>query len=285
MSDPIERLTSFRTDIEGGAMLPAQEVRRRGDRRRRRRTATIAAAAVAAAVAVPVTIVAASGGLDTSGIDPATPLPPRGEALVTPAEMPDRTGLDAPLLPWEVWEPSEPAEEFPLLGCAPDLLGQLPADSTVSVQLGADTDIDLEPGDVLPPSPPNGKVGEAIADFDSAAAATEAYDELAARIESCDDPGEGRQLADGAPFEPVSVDLVDGEAFYARRDVWDTAVCDWRDGCDGWNTEFQGLARFADRLVAFSYTEINGNFEPEGLSDAAAAAFSTAIEKSGAEPR
>ncbi|HJQ06913.1 MAG TPA: hypothetical protein VJ872_15800 [Nocardioides sp.] len=55
MSDPLEQLDRFRSEVEGAPMLTAAEVRRRGDRIRRRGTAlrTGAAALAVAAVVVP----------------------------------------------------------------------------------------------------------------------------------------------------------------------------------------------------------------------------------------
>ncbi|WP_232680449.1 hypothetical protein [Nocardioides sp. R-C-SC26] len=277
----------FRPEI-GMSPVSGAEIRRRGDRRRRRRALAtgVATAAVIAAVVTPVALSIA--GDDKAGVDPATFLPGRDAALLTPSDLPDRSERgenQTPLLPWELWTPTEAAEEFPLLGCAPGLLDQLPDATTASVQLGAELDLELEPGDVVPPSPPSGKVGEVIVDFGSAAEAMAAYDTLAGQIATCDDPGPGRQLTDFANYEPRDVLAGDGEAFLARRDIWDDAVCDWRDGCDGWNTEYQGLARFADRLVVFSYAEINGNFEPERLDQAASDAFDQALLKAGAQAR
>lgn len=73
MSDPLERMAGFRSDIEGGPMLPADEVRRRGDRiRRRRRTAVAAGSALAvAAIAIPIALATTGGSPDR--IDPAPP--------------------------------------------------------------------------------------------------------------------------------------------------------------------------------------------------------------------
>lgn len=71
MSDPLERLSGFRVEAEGGPMLPATELRERGDRIRRRRHAVITAGSTlaVAAVVVPAALLVAGGTPDR--LDPA----------------------------------------------------------------------------------------------------------------------------------------------------------------------------------------------------------------------
>lgn len=67
MSDPLEQLDRFRSEVEGAPMLTAAEIRRRGDRMRRRGNAlkTGVAALAVAAVVVPLSLNAGHGDHDS----------------------------------------------------------------------------------------------------------------------------------------------------------------------------------------------------------------------------
>lgn len=75
MSDPIDRMNQFRSDVEGGPMLPAADVRARGDQLRRRRTTAITAGAAlaVAAIVTPLALLATGGTTTNDDPDPAEP--------------------------------------------------------------------------------------------------------------------------------------------------------------------------------------------------------------------
>jgi hypothetical protein len=84
-------------------LLPASEIRRRGDRMRRRRTAAVTVAGVlAAAVAIGTPVVALSGGGDDRGVQPVeqpTPAPtepPAGWVTTIPEHFPLTSGFADP---------------------------------------------------------------------------------------------------------------------------------------------------------------------------------------------
>lgn len=86
MSDPIERMQRLRSDVEGGPMPPASEVRRRGDQLRRRRTAAMTAGAALAVVAIVAPVAFLTGG-DPSGDSPHDPVDTPSETTTSaPAE-------------------------------------------------------------------------------------------------------------------------------------------------------------------------------------------------------
>jgi hypothetical protein len=91
MSDPLERMAGFRSDVEGGPMLPADEVRRRGDRiRRRRHTAIAVGSALAVAVIVaPIALLTAGGSPDRvqPAPEPATPTQAEDASALTEANL------------------------------------------------------------------------------------------------------------------------------------------------------------------------------------------------------
>ncbi|GAB3851575.1 hypothetical protein GCM10028801_01280 [Nocardioides maradonensis] len=78
MSDPLEQLDRFRSEVEGAPMLTAAEIRRRGDRIRRRGTALKAGVAALAVAALVVPLAARADHDDKgSGVanDPTKPVP------------------------------------------------------------------------------------------------------------------------------------------------------------------------------------------------------------------
>lgn len=84
-------------------LLPASEIRRRGDRMRRRRTAAVTVAGVlAAAVAIGAPVVALSGSGEDRGVQPApqpTPaptVPPQGWVTTIPDDFPLTAGFADP---------------------------------------------------------------------------------------------------------------------------------------------------------------------------------------------
>ena len=122
MTDPIRDLD----DLElGMTPLPADEVRRRGDRRRRRTAvlATVAAGVAVAAVVVPVAVLA--GGGDDAGPrvpDPADPPSSAVEAATTaiPSDLP--VALDQQDFTGDGGEVLGPSPDAPGIG-EPDLCG------------------------------------------------------------------------------------------------------------------------------------------------------------------
>lgn len=208
MSDPIERLSQFRTDVEGGPMLPAPEVRRRGDQLRRRKHALVAAASVAvvAAIAVPVIALTGNGVGGGRDIEPAPPAPSTGTALSEADLMTDAETtyhVEADGSDWFTSDTTPGDGQAPPNPCFREMLADLGAGSVFQ------RDYELRGPDGAPTDAGN-RMNEIIAEYDDAAAAQDAYATIAGWVEDC------AAQAPAAPYrvsDPIPVDPgVDGEA-------------------------------------------------------------------------
>lgn len=273
MSDPFEELGRM-----GGAglpvtPLPAEEVRRRGDRMRRRRNA-LGAAGAAIAVAV-----VASGALFVGqNLTGTAPVPPASQSsspsssahppvltaddLVTADRLPSLA--DGTLGPWEVFYP--PAA--PTLSCQANELRSLGAEGTLTREFRA-------PSRVGPADPPLATVQTAVLAFGDAEAATVAYRTVSDWVQSCEDRvDDSRPMAfNGEPA--VHPDVPGGEGLWRNVHLFAPEVC---QECDAVWFDRQGVALVGSRLVLVSLTRIGGPLEPEGLDAAMRRTFAVVVE-------
>lgn len=211
MSDPLERMAGFRSDVEGGPMLPADEVRRRGDRiRRRRRTAVAAGSALAvAAIAIPIALATTGGSPDR--IDPAPPptTPTQAEKASTLTEADLMTDGDTEYFPdddsldWYVanTHDDDSATVNPCQQAGFDELGASSVLMRDFVLAGPESEGGEADGDAY--------LNEVVGEFASPDAAQEAYQNIADWYADCQP--EGAVDVDARPFEPASIG-VDGDA-------------------------------------------------------------------------
>lgn len=283
MRNPDDLMSDFDA---GDPVNPPQpsEIRRRGDRIRRRNTtfAAVGAAVAVAVIATPIAVLS-GGSQDDTAPDPAGPGPTSSSsttasgALLSESEIPSR----APRL--TEWRLSD--DDFAVLGCAPvsgDGLAGLGADDSAEERFSAY----LVDPPVEQTGPGTGKVGNAVLDFGSADDASAAYDTVTGWIEDCKDLGTERAVASAdanAETASATYELADGEGTWVRRDIFDTDVCDFQDGCDGLFFEYQGVARIGSRLVVVTLGEAGGPVAPEKLSDSMETLFDAAVTKAGGQ--
>ncbi len=288
MSDQPDEMNDRLQNFDPGAsMMPLTggEIRRRGDRLRRRRTAlsVVAAAVAVAAIATPIAVLGNDGDQAVGPAEPdrTTQTPPTTEpeptsTLLGADDLVPRPGRTA-------WTVSD--DDFPVLGCQPIDAGGLEAlGATLNeVRFGADVDLAGQPGASVEPGPPTARVGNAVLDFDTPKQASAAFNTLFDWLIRCDDLGDERQTTDEGVLEQGNVPVADGEALWLLFRVMDTDVCAWRDGCDGFSLERQGIARFGSRLVVLSLTDVGGPVDPVGLQEDMASTFPKAITRAGGE--
>ena len=204
MSDPIERLSGLGTSAQGGPMLPAEEIRERGDRIRRRTHVLVAggSALAVAAVAVPVFALAGGGG-KAETVDPADRTTLSAADLMTDAET-EYTAPDEPDgADWHATDTLEDDEITRFSPCVEAPLSSLGASAVLQRAFG------MRGPDGR--AAPDNWMTETIAEFDDEAAAREAYDAVAHQVVGCQGiyPGEETFSLSG----PTTVDPgVDGEA-------------------------------------------------------------------------
>ncbi|MGA8258273.1 MAG: hypothetical protein WB767_17020, partial [Nocardioides sp.] len=201
----------------------------------------------------------------------ATPDPDGSQAILRPDDLRPRPDRRA----WTVYD-----DDFPVLGCQPIDAGGLESlgGTLTEVRFGADVDLQGVAG---PSGPPAAKASNAIIDFDSTQEADQAFETVFNWLIRCDNLGPDRQVAGEGSLEQGTVPVEDGEALWLLYRVMDTDVCNWKDGCDGFSLERQGIAHVGSRLVVFTLTDVGGPIDPVGLQDDMAATFPVALARAG----
>lgn len=196
MSDPIERMNRLRFDVEGGPMLPAAEVRRRGDQLRRRRTVALTAGVALAVVAIVTPVAFLTGG------------DPSGDSPLDPVDTPSETSTSAPAPAGAVSEENLLRDED-VAGAWGDGLVVTAGDTTTGAAAVAPCSrglAELGPTQVLTRTfgftavdggdgDADHHASETVASFPDAAAAQQARDRVKSWIDDCAPSGAERYTA------------------------------------------------------------------------------------------
>lgn len=244
MSDPLERMAGFRSEVEGGPMLAADEVRRRGDRiRRRRRTAIAAGSALAvAAIAIPIALVTTGGSPDR--IDPAPPPSPSvtddaseapGAATLSEANL--LRDQDTVLTDEVRWQRA-PGADDPAT-CHESSLADLGAAATLDRSWWVDSGIH--------------SLTQLAAEFPSGAEARDAYDEISTWLADCTPAGASEATTAALAESDVPVD---GEVTGFRT----TYRLDGEEGGEAFNDHLliSGIVVSGNRLTVLSHDMPDG---------------------------
>ncbi|WP_141012620.1 hypothetical protein [Nocardioides sambongensis] len=206
--DPLQELSRFGTEFEGGAMpVPAAEIRRRGDRIRRRRRALAAGGAALAVAVVAVPVLALTGDSDkkVAPADPTDPTPVTPADLLSDAETVYSDGAD-----WFTTGTYPGDGQSAFIPCAQESMGALGATSIQQRDFEL-RPTDIRPGDVNTDPEPTNQLHQAVAEFESPQQAAAAYTTIASWVSEC--RGQAPDTEDYRIFDPLEVDQpAEGEA-------------------------------------------------------------------------
>ncbi|KAA1421193.1 hypothetical protein F0U44_02460 [Nocardioides humilatus] len=245
MSDPIEKLTRLGDALEGAPMpVPASEIRSRGDRIRRRKHAAIAgaSAAVVAAVAIPVVALTVGGGDDKAAVtnqpspsvsDPVPSAALSAENLMTAGDAVwYDVGTD-----WTEGSTVTGDGQAPPNPCMQESFAGLGAGSVFQRDFTFTAQTD--------PSDPWPYLTEIVGEFDSAAAAQDAYVAIQGWYDDCQPSGSDR--FDHGDFTPVDLP-VDGQGSFVSASYGPVAKRLDPFGDEGWFLD-TGLVVTGDRIA------------------------------------
>ncbi|WP_168929410.1 hypothetical protein [Nocardioides sp. GY 10113] len=261
MSDPMERLSRFGSEIEGGPMpLPPAEIRRRGDRIRRRNRAMIAGGATLAAALIAAPVLAMTGGAHRTVEVPPADQTDGASSVVTESDLlGDDDTVYSDGADWFVTGPDSTDREADYHPCARRSLASQGAVSVRerSFELrntspdGADVEVR---GDAM---------DQVVAQFITDADARQAYSEIQSWVKDCQEGVEG--VTEASIFDPLPVDVAAGVGATVIQANYGPVPRDLDEFGDSAYITETGLAVSGDRLtvvrtqiVGEDYTFLDG---------------------------
>lgn len=246
LPDPIERLhglARFGEGLEGGDMpLSPAAVRRRGDQIRRRRNALVAGGAALAVAALTVPVLTLSSGDVNGDRDRIAPDP--GTSLGTQDLITDEDTVYAERADWFATDTFAGDGQTTFHPCAQSGLTAIGAEAVLQRTFELRN---LAPG---APEVEGDHLNESIAEFESAAAAREAYDTVARWILDC----EGR-IADAETYSITpkarSVDVPTGGDAVVYDMHWGPVAPELQDPYSSYINE-TGIVVVGDRVAVLT---------------------------------